>query len=85
MQKFKINDLDIEVNNNGIKKFLDKIEFPIAVFDFETFRNLLQKKTNNTYPNDFEKIFSVALLVITKKEDLNSETLQRKKLKLFSS
>lgn len=68
MQKFKINDLDIEINLSTIKKFLDKIEFPIAIFDFETFRNLLQKKTNNTYQNDFEKIFSIAILIITKKK-----------------
>ncbi|WP_342276283.1 hypothetical protein [Spiroplasma endosymbiont of Nebria brevicollis] len=83
MQKFKINDLDIEVNITSIKKFLDKIEFPIAIFDFETFRNLLPKKTNNTYSNDFEKIFSIAILVITKKEDLTPEILQQKNLKLF--
>ena len=29
MEKFKINDLDIEVNVAVIKKFLDKIEFPM--------------------------------------------------------
>lgn len=83
MQKFKINDLDIEVNISGIKRFLDKIEFPIAIFDFETFRNLLQKNFSNTYSNDFEKIFSIALLIIIKKEDLSPENIQRKKLKLF--
>lgn len=83
MQKFKINDLDIEVNISFIKKFLDRIEFPIVILDFETFRNLLQAKVDNVYANDFEKIFSLALLVIAKKEDLIPEILQRKKLKLF--
>ncbi|WP_339039361.1 hypothetical protein [Spiroplasma endosymbiont of Andrena trimmerana] len=44
MEKLKINNLDIELNINVIGKFLDKIEYPILIFDFETFRNLLHKK-----------------------------------------
>lgn len=59
MEKLKINNLDIELNINVIGKFLDKIEYPILVFDFETFRNLLHKKKNNSYAHDFEKIFQL--------------------------
>lgn len=44
IEKLKINKLDIELNINVIGKFLDKIEYPILIFDFETFRNLLHKK-----------------------------------------
>ncbi|MBP1525306.1 hypothetical protein [Spiroplasma endosymbiont of Dasysyrphus albostriatus] len=83
MEKLKINNLDIELNINVIGKFLDKIEYPILIFDFETFRNLLHKKKNNSYAHDFEKIFSIALLIINKKEDLSVSNLQNKKLHLF--
>ncbi|BET39459.1 hypothetical protein [Spiroplasma ixodetis] len=64
MKKLKINNLDIELNINVIGKFLDKIEYPILIFDFEAFRNLLHKKKNNSYAHYFEKIFSITLLII---------------------
>lgn len=83
MKKLKFNNLDIEININVINKFLDKIEFPILIFDFETFRNLLHKKKKQCYAHDFEKIFSIAMLIINNKEELSVENLQTKKLRLF--
>ncbi|WP_425381331.1 hypothetical protein [Spiroplasma endosymbiont of Polydrusus pterygomalis] len=83
MEKLKLNDLDIEININVINKFLDKIEYPILIFDFETFQNLLHKNKEHSYAHDFEKIFSIAILVINQKEELTVKNLQNKKLRLF--
>lgn len=83
MEKLKLNGLDIEININVINKFLDKIEYPILIFDFETFRNLLHKNKEHSYAHDFEKIFSIAILVINQKEELIVKKLQNKKLRLF--
>lgn len=83
MEKLNLNNLDIEIDINFINKFLDKFEYPILIFDFETFRNLLHKKKEHFYARDFEKIFSIVILVINEKEELTVKNLQNKKLRLF--
>jgi len=83
MDKFTINGLEVEVKLAFVKNFLAKIEYPITIFDFETFRNLLDKNKAINYPNDFEKIFSLAILIINNKEDLKSTSLKINTLQLF--
>lgn len=83
MQKLIFNNVDIEININAISNFLNKIQYPIMIFDFETFRNLIDKKKVSSYANDFEKIFSKFLSVITKQSDLTPNKLPSKISKLF--
>lgn len=83
MERLKLNNLDVEININIVSKFLNKIEYPIIIFDFETFRNLLHKSKKYCYAHDFEKIFSCAILIINNQEELAINSLQHKKMRLF--
>lgn len=86
MEKIDLNGVKIEINSKEIENFLNRIAYPIAIIDFETFRTLNSKyKLFSPTENDFlEKIFSVSTLIVTKPEHLTVKNLNNKKLKLFS-
>lgn len=85
MKEFEINGVKLEIDQIIVKKFLNQITYPIAIVDFETFRVFQKTNFSAQIKKDFfEKIFSVAFLIITKPEDLSIEKLSSKKLRLFS-
>lgn len=85
MKQFEINGIKLEIDQEIVKKFLNKITYPIAILDFETFRNFQKNNFSAQTKKDFfENIFSVAFLIISKPEDLMIHSLLNKKLRLFS-
>lgn len=85
MKELEINGVQVELDQKTINSFLKQITYPIAIVDFETFRTFQKNNFPAQAKRDFfEKIFSVAFLIINKSEDLTSTKLANKKLRLFS-
>lgn len=86
MEKIYLNGVEVEINKKEVSNFLERIVYPIAIIDFETFRTLNSRyKLFSPAENDFqEKIFSVSTLIFTRQEHLTIKNLHNKKLKLFS-
>lgn len=85
MKHYDINGVKLDLDQNAVGQFLSNIKYPIAIVDFETFRTLQKNDFSPQIKKDFfEKIFSVAFLIISKPEDLTIEKLTNKKLRLFS-
>lgn len=85
MKELEINGIKLEIDELKTQNFLDQIVYPIAIVDFETFRifkkNSLPPKTKTDL---FEKIFSVAVVIFNKSQDLQLHNFNYKKLRLFS-
>lgn len=85
MKHFKINGTELEFDEVVIKNFLERIVYPIAIVDFETFRTFQKNQFSVQAKKDFfEKIFSVAFLIISKPEDILIKNLNHRKKRLFS-
>ncbi|MGL5268176.1 MAG: hypothetical protein ACRC8P_00170 [Spiroplasma sp.] len=85
MKHYNVNGIKLDIDQIAVEKFLDEISYPIAIVDFETFRTLQKNDFSSQIKKDFfEKIFSVAFLIVNRPEDLTISKLTNKKLRLFS-
>lgn len=85
MKELEINGTKLEIDQLKTRSFLDKIVYPIAIIDFETFRIFKKNSLSPKAKTDlFEKIFSVAVVIFNKPNDLQGHSLDAKKIKLFA-
>lgn len=85
MKQLEINGIQLEIEQEVIDNFLNKITYPIAIIDFETFRTFQKTSFSLQIKKDFfEKIFSVAFIIVNKSNDLTIKNLNHKKRHLFS-